>query len=85
MEVLTPSGVLVIDHTVAQYMSVKSHGFSFHKSMKFNPTSHRREVGELILEISDSGVSLVKLREGVTFINEEALPAIRLNILAKGS
>ena len=49
-------------------MTVASHGFLFGTKV-FHPLTGHREIGEVILEITHTDVAIVKLHEGVEFVN----------------
>ncbi|KAJ5139195.1 uncharacterized protein N7515_004043 [Penicillium bovifimosum] len=71
-EILTSSGVLVKDPLGHEYITVAAHGFpGFPFDGKvYHPHSSDRALGEAVIELSHTDVALVKLRQGVEFINE---------------
>jgi hypothetical protein len=68
VEVLTSSGVLVRDRLGNQYMTVASHGFPFGDKV-FHPLAAHREIGQVIMKITYTDIAIVKLHEGVQFVN----------------
>jgi hypothetical protein len=71
-EILTSSGVLVKDPLGHEYMTVAAYGFPgfpFDGKVHY-PHSSDRALGEAVIELSHTDVALVKLRQGVEFINE---------------
>lgn len=50
-------------------MTVASHGFPFGDKV-FHPLAGQREIGKVIMELSHTDVAIVKLHEGVQFVNE---------------
>ncbi|EAW17146.1 uncharacterized protein NFIA_005080 [Aspergillus fischeri NRRL 181] len=69
MELRTTSGVLVEDGIGERYMTVASRGFP-HGDRVFQPSAEGRDIGKVIMEVSHTGVALVKLNENVRFVNE---------------
>ena len=70
VEMLTSSGVLIQhDHTRVKYLTVASHGFPSGGKV-YHPSANGREIGELILELSHTNISLVKLHNNVQYVNE---------------
>ncbi|KAJ5609271.1 hypothetical protein N7528_009838 [Penicillium herquei] len=71
-EMLTSSGVLVKDRIGNEYMTVAAHGFPGYPfdGNVYHPHFPGTVVGEVIMEISHTDVALVKLTEGIEFINE---------------
>lgn len=71
-ELLTSSGVVVEDRLGFKYMTAAAHGFPGHPfgGKAHHPRSSRRMLGEAVIELSHTDVALVKLEEGVEFINE---------------
>lgn len=86
-EILTSSGVLVRDNHGYQYMTVAAHGFRGlpFQGKVYHPHAWNSEIGEAIIELSYTDVALVKLNEGVHFINESfenaLLPAPALKLV----
>lgn len=68
VELRTTSGVLVKDSLGNQYMTAASHGFPFGTKV-YHPVAEAKEVGELIMELTHTDVGLVRLHDGVQFIN----------------
>lgn len=71
-EILTSSGVLVRDRLGFDYMTVAAHGFPglpFDGNV-YHPRGSDIAVGELSQELTHTDVALVKLKQGIDFINE---------------
>ncbi|KAJ5701057.1 hypothetical protein N7488_008605 [Penicillium malachiteum] len=71
-EMLTSSGVLVKDRIGNEYMTVAAHGFPGHPydGNVYHPYFPGQVVGEVIMEISHTDIALVKLTDGIEFVNE---------------
>lgn len=68
-EVLTSSGVLVKDHGGSQYMTVAAYGFPFGGKVH-RPNASGRTLGNPVVELTHADIALVKLDQGVDFVNE---------------
>ena len=75
-QLLTSSGVLVQDRLGDQYMTVSAHGFpSATDTAVYHPTAEGKQIGQLLSKaevpaLAHTGLSLVKLHDGITYINE---------------
>lgn len=71
-EFLTSSGVLVRDDLGFHYMTVAARGFpgSPFDGKVYHPRGSGVVIGELIQELGHTDVALVKLKQGIHFINE---------------
>ena len=71
-ELFTFSGVLVRDSLDYQYMTVAAHGFPGlpFSGKVYHPRGQNNEIGEVVIELTNTNVALVKLNEGVPFINK---------------
>ncbi|KAJ9483242.1 hypothetical protein VN97_g10173 [Penicillium thymicola] len=65
----TSSGVLVQDTNGHRYMTAASHGFP-EEGKVYHPTASGLEIGEPTIELTHTDIALVKLNDGVEFVNE---------------
>ncbi|OQE29072.1 hypothetical protein PENFLA_c004G00069 [Penicillium flavigenum] len=68
-EFRTSSGVLVQDTGGHRYMTDASHGFP-EGGMVYHPTASGLEIGQSIVELTHTNIALVKLKDGIQFLNE---------------
>ena len=68
-EMRTSSGVLLRNQQGDEFMTAASHGFTS-SGQVYHPNSSGQAIGELIKEISHTDVALLRLNEGVNFVNE---------------
>ncbi|OQE02700.1 hypothetical protein PENVUL_c039G02126 [Penicillium vulpinum] len=65
----TSSGVLVQNNSGDRYMTASSHGIP-EEGMIYHPTSSGLEIGKPIIGLANTDIALVKLNDGVQFVNE---------------
>ncbi|KAL2823412.1 hypothetical protein BDW59DRAFT_98686 [Aspergillus cavernicola] len=72
IEILTSSGVLIKDNFGAKFMTVAAHGFPGppFDGQVYHPSHAGTRIGEVIMELTHTDISLVKLDEGMEFNNE---------------
>ena len=63
------SGVLVQNNLGQKFMTVAAHGFPVDGTV-YHPHAGGRTIGRLIMELTHTDVALVKLEDGVEFVNE---------------
>ncbi|KKK12209.1 hypothetical protein AOCH_007654, partial [Aspergillus ochraceoroseus] len=68
-DTIVDNSVLVEDRTGERYLTVASHGFP-HGSRIFHSYAGGRDIGHLVMEVSNTDIALVKLDENVRFTNE---------------
>lgn len=68
-ELLMSSGILVEDALGNRFMTVASHGFP-NGTAVYHPNASGKRIGEVIMEITHTDVALVKLDDGIEFLNE---------------
>ncbi|KAJ6188110.1 hypothetical protein N7519_003018 [Penicillium mononematosum] len=68
-EFRTSSGVLVQDTSGHRYMTAASHGFPEGGTV-YHPTASSLEIGRSIFKLTHTNIALVKLNDGIQFLNE---------------
>ncbi|KAJ5788974.1 uncharacterized protein N7518_005985 [Penicillium psychrosexuale] len=67
---LTTSDVLVEDSNSGErYIAVASHGFP-HGGKVFHPCASGKEIGQIIMEITHTGIAIAKLHDDVPYVND---------------
>ncbi|KAJ6026978.1 hypothetical protein N7460_011795 [Penicillium canescens] len=68
-EMRTSSGVLLRNQQGIEFITAASHGFTS-SGQVYHPNSLGQPIGEFIMEISHTDIALIRLNEGVNFVNE---------------
>lgn len=69
-ELLTTSGIRVRDANGNYFVTVASQGFPTDREKVYHPSSDNSAIGQVVRRLGDSDIALVKLEDGVNFVNE---------------